>query len=263
MSQNTLELICARKREHIAQRKKIKTESLLQSEITGATRGFLNALKTKSQKNEFALIAEIKKASPSRGVIRQDFNPEKLAREYEEGGATCISVLTDEPYFQGRDEYLQLVRNTVQLPLLRKDFMLDPYQVTESRALGADCILLIMAAVSDDEAVQIEKKALSLNLDVLIEIHNKQELDRALKLSSSLIGINNRDLKTLKVDLSVSERLYSYIPKGYTVVCESGINKNEHLQQMNNIGISCFLVGEALMIQDDVGLATKNLLGIE
>jgi len=261
---NTLEQICADKRQHIAKRKSTVSESALLEKAKNISppRGFRRALENKTKSGP-ALIAEIKKASPSKGVIRADFNPAALAKAYEQGGAACLSVLTDEPYFQGRDDYLAQARDATALPVLRKDFMLDPYQIVESRALGADAILLIMAALADDEAEELEAIAMGLGMDVLVEVHDKKELERALThLNSTLIGINNRDLKTLKVDLSTSETLAKDLPGHILPVCESGIATHDDLLRMNKAGISCFLVGESLMRQADVTLATKTLLGI-
>lgn len=259
---NTLEEICAKKREYIKQRKAAMPESRLLERAKSArpARGFKAALEKKVQKGKFALIAEIKKASPSKGVIRADFNPAVLAAAYEVGGAACLSVLTDEPYFQGKDEYLSEARNVATLPVLRKDFMLDTYQITESRALGADCVLLIMAALGDNQAKELETAALALNMDVLIEVHDERELHRTRHLKSTLIGINNRDLKTLKVDLAVSERLAKQLPENILPVCESGISTHADLLRMQAVGISCFLVGESLMREADVTQATKTLL---
>ena len=259
---NVLEKICAEKKEHIAKQKSIISENELLAKLPNSTapRGFINSL----EKQKIGLIAEIKKASPSKGIIRADFDPENLALAYERAGAACLSVLTDQPYFQGQDSYLQQARNAVSLPVLRKDFMLEPYQIIESRALGADCILLIMAALEDAQAVELEKLAHELGMDALIEVHDELELSRALKnLSSRLIGINNRNLKTLYVDLANSERLSQNIPKDKIIVCESGINTHQDIERMQKSGINCFLVGESLMRQTDVELATKNLLGVK
>ncbi len=262
-SGSILEKICADKRVHIANKKAHFTEKKLLEKIQTAPvpRGFLKAIKGRIENGENALIAEVKKASPSKGVIRNNFEPAKIATDYEEGGATCISVLTDVPYFQGSDEYLKIIRHASRLPVLRKDFILDVYQVLESRALGADCILLIMSILTLDEAILLEQKAISLGMDVLVEVHNEMELQKALKLKSDLIGINNRDLKNFTIDLAVTERLAPMIPQNKIVVCESGINGFADIVRINNVGVKTFLVGDALMSQDDVKLATQGLLG--
>jgi len=261
----TLAKICDDKREHIQSAKARIPQRELERRLQDASppRGFKRALSAKVEQSAFGLIAEIKKASPSRGIIRTDFDPVTLAKAYENGGAACISVLTDVPYFQGSDDYLQQVCGAVQLPLLRKDFMLDPYQIVESRALGADCILLIMAALDDAQAQELESLAFELGMDVLVEVHDEGELERALtRLKSPLIGINNRNLKTLAVDLATSERLAKLLPQHVTGVCESGLKSNNDLKKMEKIGIHCFLVGESLMREQDVCLATKRLLGL-
>lgn len=259
---DTLAEICDYKRQHVAELKQHRNEAQLQTLATevAPVRGFINAIQQKISAKEDALIAEVKKASPSKGVIRMDFDPKEIARSYHEGGATCISVLTDEKYFQGHNRFLTQIHDAVELPILRKDFILDPYQVVESRAIGADCILLIMAAVSDDQASELESAALEFHMDVLVEVHNEAELERALKLDSPLLGINNRNLKNLHVDLATTERLVPLIPKGKIPVCESGIFTNANIKHMNNIGVNCFLVGESLMRENDIVAATKKLL---
>lgn len=257
--------ICAAKREHIRQRQSDVPERVLLQMLKSADapRGFAKALQAKVDAGGFALIAEIKKASPSKGVIREDFQPDLLARAYAGGGAACLSVLTDAPYFQGSDRYLVQARDAVALPVLRKDFMLDPYQVLESRALGADCILLIMAALDDAQAAELEAAALELGMDVLAEVHDEAELQRVLAhLKSPLVGINNRNLKTLTVDIATSEKLAKLLPPDIQIVCESGISTHADLQRMKKAGISRFLVGESLMREADVTQATRHLLGI-
>lgn len=260
---NVLDEICAKKRQHVADLKsRVSLPDIMdKAAASGNTRGFTQSLQKRAGVKKPALIAEIKKASPSKGIIRADFNPESHARDYELAGASCLSVLTDESYFQGQNEYLVAARGAVKLPVLRKDFMVDAWQIYESRALGADCILLIMACLSDDEAAEFENIAHRLGMDVLVEVHDEDELKRALKLKSRLLGINNRNLKTLKVDIETSIRLSKLVPPGYTLVCESGIKTHDDILRMAAENIYCFLVGESLMLQPDILSATKSLLG--
>ena len=254
--------ICAATRLHVARCRGTVPLPSVEREALAADRprGFVHALRSAVEKGRIGLIAEIKKASPSRGLIRADFDPASLAMAYEAGGATCLSVLTDEPYFQGALGYLSEARAAVRLPVLRKDFIVDRYQIFEARAAGADAILLIMAALSDDEAVEFERCANDLGMDVLVEVHDEPELDRALGLASCLIGVNNRDLKTLRVDLSTTERLSRFIPEDRMLVCESGIGTPADIARMKLAGAGCFLVGESLMRQPDVTSATAALL---
>ncbi len=254
--------ICADKRTHITRRKLEHPLAMLETAAKNAPapRGFSAALTRATENGGLALIAELKKASPSKGLIRSDFDPASLARAYEAGAAACLSVLTDKPYFDGEDKYLIQARAAVAIPVLRKDFMLDPYQIVEARALGADCILLIMAALSDAQATELKSTAEACAMDVLVEIHDAAELARALDIGAALIGINNRNLKSLDVDLATTEQLLPEIPAACDVVCESGLNSHADLLRMAKIGVSRFLVGESLMRQADVAMATKILL---
>ncbi len=259
---NVLDRICGEKRTETAERRRRRPLAEVERAALDRgepTRGFRDAL-SRAAATGYGLIAEIKKASPSKGIIREDFDPAHLAGAYDAGGATCLSVLTHTPYFQGRDEDLAAARRAVERPILRKDFMLDPYQVFEAREMGADCILLIMAALDDGTARTLEDTAEALGLEVLIEVHNEAELDRTGRLRSRLIGVNNRDLTTLSVDLRTTERLIEHMPENALAVSESGLSTADDLARMAAAGVRCFLVGEALMRQPDVATATRNLL---
>lgn len=258
---SVLDEICARKREHIsAQKSNVSLDELkARVEEQSPPRGFIRNIENISQIG-IALITEVKKASPSKGIIREDFDPVEIAGNYEQAGAACISVLTDEPYFQGKDEYLKQIRKTVNIPLLRKDFMLDEYQTYESRALGADCVLLIMAALDDSQAVDLYELSEQLGMDILVEIHNQQELEKALKLNPEMIGVNNRNLKTLEVDVQTSFDLVDQMPDGITKIAESGLADYGTLERLKTAGYHGFLVGESLMKQDNIAAATQKLM---
>jgi len=252
----------AYKREEVAAAKRVRSFAAIESAARSAPspRGFLRAIEREIASGHLALIAEIKKASPSKGLIRPNFDPEKLAQAYAAGGATCLSVLTDGPSFQGKPEYLALARAATVLPVLRKDFMYDTYQVAEARAWAADCILIILASVDDALARDLEQSAQSFGMDALLEIHNERELERAMRLRSRLIGINNRDLTTFETSLATSDRLAAKIPADRIVVSESGIFSPKDIEYLVGLRISAFLVGESLMRESDVEAATRALI---
>jgi len=262
MTGTVLDRILAEKRKQVAEQKARRTiqELLRRAKDQAPPRDFVAAIEAAIAKAGIALIAEIKKASPSAGVIRPNFEPAQLARAYQRGGATCLSVLTDQRFFQGSDADLGSARSACDLPVLRKDFMVDPYQIVEARALGADCVLLIAAGLTDAEMSQMEDIAIGYQMAVIVEVHDEAEMERALKLKTRLIGINNRDLKVMKTDLATTERLIPLVPEGRIVISESGIGSPVDVKRLADAGARTFLVGETLMRRADVETATKVLL---
>ncbi len=260
---DVLNRICALRREDLERRRRRLPAAVLEERLREVTppRDFVAALERTDAAGELALIAEIKKASPSRGLIREDFDPPALARAYAEAGASCLSVLTETAHFRGADHHLTAAREAVPLPVLRKDFTLDPYQVLEARAIGADAVLVIMAAVEDGLAAELVAAAAGLGMDVLVEVHDTAELERALRLDTRLIGINNRNLRTLEVDLETGRRLAPLVPADRLVVAESGLRRHADLLRLREAGARAFLVGESLMREEDLVAATRKLLG--
>ncbi|MDE1907475.1 MAG: indole-3-glycerol phosphate synthase TrpC, partial [Rhodospirillales bacterium] len=255
--------ICADKRDEIAARRAMRPVEELKAELrdAGKPRGVGRALMDAAAAGKPGLITEIKKASPSGGLIRTDFDPVEIAQAYEAAGAACLSVLTDEKYFQGNEAHLRAARAVVELPVLRKDFMLDEWQIYESRAMGADCILLIMAALEDSQAHDLEALARALDMDVLVEVHNEEELERALPLQTPLLGVNNRNLKTMVTDIGVTEMLSTLSPPNKFLISESGIKTNADVERLRKVCVQGFLVGESLMREQDVSAAVRALLG--
>ncbi len=255
--------ICREKLDYVQRMQHLIPDVVMseRAKIQSVSRGFIHAIRQKKEAGEPALIAEVKKASPSKGVIRSDFDPRKIAKTYESNGATCVSILTDQPYFKGSDEDFEAARSVIRLPCIRKDFMLTPYQIVESRALGADCILIIMAALDDKTARMLYNLATDLGMDVLVEVHDEEELNRALELSPKMLGVNSRSLKTLEVSLDTAFALLEKIPANIIRVAESGIHGHDDLKSLFSAGYDAFLVGESLMREADIGQAVKKLLG--
>ncbi len=257
-----LEDIKAYKLEDVAARKEARPIAEIEAAARAATpvRNFAEALRVKATTGGYGLIAEIKKASPSKGLIREDFDPAAIAAAYEKGGAACLSVLTDGPSFQGDDSYIELARGACALPALRKDFLYDPWQVAESRALGADCVLIILSSVSDAQAAELEEAAIAWGMDVLIETHSAEEIDRAKLLKSKLVGINNRDLHTFTTDLQTTRKLARGVPGDRMIISESGLSSRQDLASLASVGVRCFLIGETLMREENIETATRALL---
>ncbi|WP_158743449.1 indole-3-glycerol phosphate synthase TrpC [Acidisphaera sp. L21] len=260
---DVLARICSDMMREVAERRVAYPIETLRRKITdaGSPRGFANALKEAVASGRCGLIAEVKKASPSAGLIRPDFDPAAIAQAYEHAGATCLSVLTNAPYFQGEIAHLKTARAATRLPVLRKDFMVDPWQIYESRAMGADCVLIIMAAVTNAMAIEMEGIARSLEMDVLVEVHDQAELDRALGLQTPLIGVNNRNLKTMRTDLQTTIDLAPFVPPDRLLITESGIRDHHDVHRLGEVGAQCLLVGESLLRQADIGQAVHALLG--
>lgn len=259
---NILEEIYQHKLVEVRNRKKEKRLEEICKELkceTSKPKDFIQALQNKINQEGIALICEAKKASPSKGIIRKDFDVKEIVKSYEQAGAACISVLSDEKYFLGSNEFVKIARENTDLPILRKEFIVDEYQIYESKFLGADCILLIVAMLPDEKLANLENCALNLSLSVLIEVHNEEELVRALKLKSKLIGINNRNLKTLEVDINTSVKLASLVPQGYLIVGESGIKTKSDIELLKKFGINCFLIGEQFMSEENIIEAVKKL----
>ena len=263
MISNVLERIYQDKLIEVRNKKKLISGQEICAQIKCSEikiKDFTEVLNTKIKQNQIAIIAEVKKASPSKGIIRQNFDPVEIALTYEQNGASCISVLTDEKYFMGSNQYLTSVKKAVNLPILRKDFIIDPYQIWEAKLIGADCILLIMAMLDEKLAIELENEAIKIGIQSLIEIHDEDDLKKALKLKSRLIGINNRNLKTLEVDLKTTKILAPQIPEDKIIICESGIKDKKDIDEMKAHGIKAFLIGESLMKESNIGLALKNLI---
>ena len=256
-----LKKIIARKAEEVSERRAKITEQELLKQACDADkpRGFINAISSKLSSGQSAVIAEVKKASPSKGVIREHFVPEDIAVAYESAGAACMSVLTDRDFFQGHEDYLRAARAACALPVIRKDFIVDTYQVAEARALASDCILLIVAALDDAQMTELAACSEELGMDVLVEVHNEEELERALMLNTRLVGVNNRNLHTFETDLDTTIRLLDLMPDNRIVVTESGIHTTDHVEKMRQHGVNCFLVGEAFMREEDPGKALRAL----